>query len=421
VPYVYAGLLLYDLIAGKASLGRSRILGRKKALSLNPAINPKGLKAAVSYFDGAFNDSRMAIALLQSAQAAGAAVHNYHQVITLNKNKSKLSGVTVLDTLTGDKKEYRASVVVNATGPFVDTLRQMDDPLCKPMMQISSGIHIIVEQKFLPSPKGIMIPKTSDGRVLFVLPYQGKCMIGTSDTPATLSTHPKVTDTEIGYLLENVNRYFDIKVTRQDIQGQFSGLRPLLAQQESSDTAMLVREHLETFSKSGLLTIAGGKWTSYRSMAESVVNTALEKLGKSTRQFPCKTAHYPLLGSRYADRESFADLPTNLFARYGDRSPEIIKIMEQEDATQMLHPDLDICKAELLYTIRHEYVRKPLDFIMRRVNLGLIDTLRAQEILHPVTAILGQELRLSSDNVLRLKKEAQEILLTHKLNKEEKC
>ncbi len=408
VPYVYAGLFLYDLISGKASLGRSRLLSRSKALSLNPAINAIGLKAAVSYYDGAFNDTRMVIALLQSAEAQGAKVYNHHQVTSLHKEAGVLSGITVLDKLTKHEKQYHASVILNATGPFVDTIRQLDDPTCAPIIQASSGIHIIVDSKFLPSSKGIMIPQTSDGRVLFVLPYQGKCLIGTSDNPSPLTEHPEVTGTEIGYLLENVNHYFGIKVTPEDILGRFSGLRPLLIQEDTTDTAMLVREHIETFSDSGLLTIAGGKWTSYRSMAESAVDMVLQKLGRTYLDFPCQTEQYTLIGSQHL--EQVASLPESLVQRYGDQASKIIEIATEEDAEALLHEALEINKAELLYTIRHEYVRKPLDFIVRRVNLGLIDQKHAAELIHAVSLILKDELGISDDEIGLLEEESHRLL-----------
>jgi len=408
VPYVYAGLFLYDLISGKASLGRSKLLSRNKALSLNPAINATGLKAAVSYYDGAFNDSRMVIALLQTAEKYGASVHNHHRVTALHKVQGSISGISVQDTLSEEEKHYQAKVVINATGPFVDQIRALDDPQCKAMIQTSSGIHIIVDRKFLPSPQGIMIPQTSDGRVLFVLPYQNKCMIGTSDNPSAPIVRPKVTDTEIGYLLENVNRYFGIKVTPEDILGRFSGLRPLVVQENTTDTAMLVREHIEVFSDSGLLTIAGGKWTSYRSMAESAVDMVLQKLGKTIHDHPCKTENTAVVGSEHLP--SASSLPEGLLKRYGDQASRILEIAADEEAGVLLHEDTEISKAELLYAIRHEYVRKPLDFIVRRVNLGLTDQHLSSTLLHSVCKVMQEELTLSDEQTAYLMRESLQIL-----------
>ena len=233
-------------------------------------------------------------------------------------------------------------------------------------------------------------------------------MIGTSDNSAIPTEHPKVTDAEVDYLLENVNRYFGIKINKGDIQGKFSGLRPLLKQEDATDTAMVVREHSERFSDSGLLTIAGGKWTSYRSMAQSAVDMVLHRLGKNIQNHPCKTEHYALVGSQHLIPHT--SLPHTLHCRYGDQAPKIVEIATLENAQETLHTDLDISKAELLYTIRHEYVRKPLDFIVRRVNLGLIDQPCAMEVVEKVSTIIGEELCLSQERVTALKEEAIDIL-----------
>jgi len=411
IPYIYAGLFLYDLIAGKASLGRSRLLSPSRAKALNPSINPAGLKAAVSYYDGAFNDSRMVIALLQSAQEHGAKVYNHHRVTTLLKEEGTLCGVTVYDKIADETRSYSAKSIVNATGPFVDTIRTLDVPASLPIMQVSSGIHIVVEKKFLPTPMGLMIPETSDGRVLFVLPYRGKCLIGTSDQPADLSEHPVASEQEIAYLLENVNRYFGIRVTQEDILASFSGLRPLLLQ-EDTDTAQLVREHTELFSDSGLLTVAGGKWTSYRSMAERAVDLISEKLGLHT---PCQTTDYKVVGSRQEkseviqilrDKKISEERANYLYSLYGDRSLLVIEVTERNTVGEKLHPALQTTVGELLYAIQYEYVRKPLDFITRRINLGLTDTKTAKEILRSTCDIMERELHWTQQQRSTFEKEA---------------
>jgi len=411
IPYIYAGLFLYDLISGKASLGKSRLLSASRAKILNPSINPKGLKAAVSYYDGAFNDSRMVIALLQSAQEHNAKVYNHHKVISLIKEDGVLSGVTVQDRLTQATETFHAKMIVNAAGPFVDSIRTLDEYGSKALMQVSSGIHIVVESSFLPSPMGLMIPKTSDGRVLFVLPYRGKCLIGTSDQPSSLSEHPVASEQEIGYLLKNVNRYFGIQVTQKDILASFSGLRPLLLQ-EDTDTAQLVREHTELFSDSGLLTVAGGKWTSYRSMAEGAVDIISEKLGQHTT---CQTTDYKVVGSRQDKVAVIREIlrqkvsekrAAYLYSLYGDRSSKVLEITDKHLAYDTLHPSLETTVGELLYAIQYEYVRKPLDFITRRINIGLTDTHITQEILKNICDIMKRELHWSEDQRNKLEEEA---------------
>lgn len=413
IPYVYAGLFLYDLIAGKASLGRSKLLSPSRAKTANPTINPHGLKAAVSYYDGAFNDSRMTIALLQSAAACGAQVFNHHEVTALHKEQGQINGLTVRNRLKKTEQHYSAKMVVNATGPFVDNIRKLDNPDCEPMMQVSSGIHIVVDAHFLPTPTGLMIPETSDGRVLFVLPYQGKCLVGTSDQPAKTEEHPTPTREEIAYLLENVNRYFDIKITQEDILSSFCGLRPLLRQESTTDTSQLVREHIEKLSDSGLLSIAGGKWTSYRSMAQSAVDIVTQKLGVSSR---CQTADYKVTGSKthkaavmeMLEKENVpAEKATYLYHHYGDQSLKVVEIGRAHKEDTLLHPSVQTTTSELIYCIRHEFVRKPLDFLVRRINLGLVDTSLAMETLPQICDIMARELAWSSTETLHYKKEAR--------------
>jgi len=412
IPYIYAGLLLYDRISGKASLGRSRLLSAAKAKAMNPSINPLGLKAAVSYYDGAFNDSRMVIALLQSAQEYGAEVYNHHKVTSLLKKEGHVCGVTVQEKINGSEQHYHAKSIVNAAGPFVDTVRLLDDPSSKPIMQCSSGIHIVVDRKFLPTETGLMIPKTSDGRVLFVLPYRDKCLIGTSDQPAGLSEHPAASKEEIAYLLENIRRYFDIQITEEEILGSFSGLRPLLLQ-EKGDTAQLVREHIEHFSDSGLLTVSGGKWTSYRSMAEQAVDTVAATLGNRAT---CQTMKHKVAGSqksRSLIMEALQKMPispqraTYLYSLYGDRSLQVLEVCDETPTGhETLHPLLMTTLGELRYGIRHEYVRKPLDFITRRINIGLTDTRTSQEVLKTICDIMERELHWSKAQRNTLEKEA---------------
>ncbi len=404
VPYIYSGLWLYDRISGKASLGKSKLISASEALSINPSINPEKLKAAVSYYDGSFNDSRMVIALLQSAQENGAIVHNHHKVTKLHKKLGKLNGVTVVNQINQREDKFTADIIINASGPFVDLVRKLDELECKPLLQISSGIHLIVDRKFLPSPKGIMIPKTSDGRVLFLLPYQDRCIIGTSDNPAILNEHPIASKEETKYLLENINRYLSVKITHNDILASFSGLRPLLAHHGTDKTSKLVREHIETFSASGLLTVAGGKWTSYRSMAESAVNSALERLVKSIDAYPCKTEQYKLIGSRNPISDK---IPKELASRYGDQTDKVMNIVSSMDKDEKLPLNL---KAELIYTIANEYVTKPLDFLVRRTNIAMKNKEEALLLLPKLAKTMKSELGYSDDLYNKLEEEASDIL-----------
>jgi glycerol-3-phosphate dehydrogenase len=417
LPYIYAGLVLYDILSGKASLGRSRLIGPRKAKRLNPDIDPKGLKGAVSYWDGAFRDSRMVIALLRSAEELGAEVRNHREVTGLIKEGGRIQGVRYRNQITGEEGEVRARLIINATGPFADRLRRMDEETLPPLIQPSSGVHLLLPARFLPSPDGLPIPKTRDGRVLFALPYLGECLVGTTDRPAELSEHPEATEEEIAYLIEHLNATFDLKVRREDILSSFAGLRPLVREPGKGSTAEIVREYVTELSPGGLLTIAGGKWTSYRAMAEATLDKALQLLNHPP--VPCRTDDYPVVGSRSEERDVLALLEAggleakiarHLYRHYGDQSPEILAIAEAEGAFARFHPEYPVIEAELLYTIRNEYVKKPLDFLVRRCSLGLLDRRAAQETLPMVLEIMARECRWSSERIQEREEEALRLL-----------
>ncbi len=419
LPYIYAGLLLYDLLSGKASLGRSRLLGPKEALRRSPGIDPKGLKGAVSYFDGAFNDSRMVIALLQSAEALGAKPCNHHAVESLLEERGKICGVRILERLTGRRREYGAKIVINAAGPFCDEIRRMENPDAEPLLVTSRGTHIVLDRSFLPTEKGLMIPKTADGRLLFALPWEGHCLIGTTDLPSPPTEHPLPDEEEIEYLIEHANRYFDIKIEHKDILAAFSGLRPLVKRPGVDSTAKLLREYVTEFSPGGLLTVTGGKWTSYRAMAEHTVDLAVETLGDSHKNRVCQTADYKVAGSRGDRRQIVGQLRSAgmeeaccdyLYRHYGDRSPAILEIARKEGLKDRIHPGFCALKAEIPYTIRHEYVRRPLDFLARRCNLAMEERTKALEALPAVTELMARELQWSQTRRSAEESEAREAL-----------
>ena len=422
LPYVYAGLFLYDRISGKASLGRSRLLSSQSALAANPAIDPQGLKGAVRYYDGAFNDARMVIALIQSAEAAGAQVYNHHAVTRLLKDETgQLTGVEVHDRLNDTLTRRYATAVINATGPFTDTIRHMDDPDAPPLVTLSSGIHIVLPARFLPTPTGMMIPRTSDGRLIFALPYRGHCLVGTTDQPASLSEHPPVQEEEIDFLLEHLNRYLAHKATRKDILATFSGLRPLIASGAHGSTAELVREAVYLSSPSGLFTVAGGKWTAYRAMAERAIDTLLRHHPALSATRPCLSAEHPVHGSQ-APREKvikklhthpqLAPLAGYLYPLYGDQSPCIGRYASTPDDLIPLLSDLPVTRAEIRYTLHHEYVRKPLDFLIRRSGVGLIDRQAARDLLPEVLSVMAETLGWDDATKSAMKNEADERLRT---------
>ncbi|WP_298039538.1 FAD-dependent oxidoreductase [uncultured Desulfuromonas sp.] len=400
VPMVTIGLKLYDLLAGKMGIGHSRLLSRKKALQRFPMLQAKGLKAGVLYYDGQFNDARMAVALAMTAREHGAVVANHVEVTDLVKESGHVAGARLKDSLTGSEWTLRARGVVNATGPFGDRLRQMDDPAATPIITASSGIHIVLDERFAPPETGLMIPKTEDGRVLFVIPWQGHALVGTTDDPAEISEHPRATEDEVDYLLRHVRKYFDLSVTRDDIKATWSGLRPLVADPEAADTSNLVRDHVISMSEAGLLTIVGGKWTSYRRMAEDTVDQAVAGYGLEPA-LACQTNDTPVAGgagylpdggARLVGAHGLAaDVAANLNRAYGDRADAVAEVAA-EGFDSRLHPDHPYIEAEIVYAVRHEFAERAIDVLARRLPLALIDKAATAAVARRVVEIMAKEL-----------------------------
>ena len=400
VPYVYAGLMFYDLLAGKKGIGHSSLISRQEALQRFPMLKAEGLKAGVVYYDGQFNDSRMAVTLALTAQKNGAVVANHVEAIELLKTDGKLCGARVRDSINGEQFTIKARGVINATGPFVDRLRQLDDTAVAPILKASTGIHIVLSQRFAPPEAGLMIPKTDDGRVLFILPWQGHTLIGTTESPSEIVDHPPAKEEEIEYLLRHINRYFDLAVKRDDVKAGWSGLRPLVQAPQAANTAQLVREHLIEVSASGLLTIAGGKWTSYRKMAEEAVDHAIQTwlLGPARA---CYTKRYPLFGGEKFDPRGEraliatygldSDVANRLHHAYGDQAPEVAKLARAGLGAR-LHPDHPCLEAEVIYAVRKEFAERAGDVLIRRVSLALVDNASAIAALPRVIELMAGEL-----------------------------
>ena len=315
VPYYYAGCKMYDILAGKENMESSYLMSKGKALETFPMLKSEGLVGAVVYYDGQHNDSRMNMALIMTAVKHGAAVANYCEVTELHKDPKtgKLIGAQVVDNLTKKSFPIRARGVINATGPFTDALLKLDNPDHKPIVQASSGIHITLPGYYSPRTMGLLDPATSDGRVIFFLPWQGNTIAGTTDTPSRVTKTPEASEEDIRWVLNEVRNYLspDIKVRRGDVLSAWSGLRPLVRDPsaEEGSTAGLVRSHVVHVSDSGLLTIAGGKWTTYRKMAEETVDEAVKVFGLEGRvKSGCVTDTLRLVGSDGWSRNMFIGL-----------------------------------------------------------------------------------------------------------------
>ncbi|WP_024955376.1 glycerol-3-phosphate dehydrogenase/oxidase [Sulfurospirillum arcachonense] len=415
IPYMYIGLVLYDLISGNRRLGTSKIVGKKEIMDIFPAVKKKNLKGGVRYYDGAFNDAKMIISLLQSAKEKGCEVKNYTEVIDFLYEDTKLRGVRLFDKLKNIEYELTSDCIINATGVFSDQVRKLDDKNSKEMLKVSSGIHIVLDKKFLPNNEGIMIPKTEDGRVLFMLPYLGKCLVGTTDEESKVEEHPCVSNDDIEYLLRHIDKYFDVKVSKSDILSSWSGLRPLVINENVQSTKELVREHVISKAESGLISIVGGKWTTYRKMAEEILDFSF----KDKRNLQdCGTKEYKLVGNNkniINIQEKLNGLNYNnklvkhLISSYGDCSLDVVKYIEKF-GTKKLHEEYPYVEAEVYYSIDHEFTCKPLDFLVRRIGLGFIDKKGAKECLESTTEIFKDKFSWNEEEYTLHVKEAKNIL-----------
>lgn len=400
IPYYWAGLKLYDLLAGKVNLAPSRFLSAKEIRDRFPILKSTGLSGGVLYYDGQFNDARMNVTLALTAAEQGAVVANHVEVVSLNKVQGKVCGVTVRDRFTGDTWEIAAKVVINATGPLTDTIRRLDDPQIPPLLHVSSGTHIVLDAKFSPPDTGILIPKTEDGRVLFILPWLGHTLVGTTDNPTELSHNPQPIAADIDYILHHLQQYFTHAITPTEIRSAWSGLRPLVSNSQAASTAKLSRDHVISVSESGLLTITGGKWTTYRKMALDTVDAVLQ-LGNIDCDRPSKTENLKLVGAANFQREGDlqlqktyhleADVATYLHHAYGDRAFHIANLAQQgyDQRLATHHPYLE---AEVIYTAQYESACSVIDVLARRTRLSFLDQQAALTALPRVVQLLGHTL-----------------------------
>lgn len=401
LPYYYVGLKLYDLLAGRRStLPGARLLGRRAAERLFPRLNPAGLRGGVVYYDGQFDDARLNVALVQSARERGAAVANYVEATALKKEGGRIAGIVARDALTGKTFEVRGKAVINATGPGVDRLRRLDAPAAKAMLAASSGTHLVLPKRFTPPDVGLLIPKTSDGRVLFVLPWQGKTLVGTTDNPAEAAADPKPARADVDYILETMGRYYAQKPTRADVLSQWTGLRPLVVGDASRTTAQLSRDHAVEVADSGLISVAGGKWTTYRRIAEDVVDRALLPAGLQPPFARSRTKDLPVAGAegygpglaQSLGREHGleADVAAHLAETYGSRAPNVAKLAAARGAR--LAPGHPYIEAEVLYAVQVESARSVADVVERRLRLGFLDRRAELAALPRVAALMGEAL-----------------------------
>jgi len=381
------GLKFYDILAGRLSLGKSYFINKEKTLSKLPQLKRDGLKGGVVYHDGQFDDARFAVALALSAAERGALVLNYCKVSSLIKNeKGKISGVKANDEITGEEFNLNSKVVINATGVFADDIAKMDNPASKPSIKPSQGVHIVLDKSFLQSDSAIMIPKTSDGRVLFAIPWYNEVVVGTTDTPVdSVSMEPAALEKEINFILKTAELYLVKPPRREDVLCIYAGLRPLAANPDNPDSTKEVsRRHKITLSPSGLLSIIGGKWTTYRRMAEETINKAISEGFLAKKE--CITADLKLTG--LPEKNSAGRLHI-----YGESYSEIEKMISESPSLAIpLNLKLPYTLAEIIWICRNEMPVTIEDILARRTRALLLNAHASAAIAPEVAGIMAQEL-----------------------------
>lgn len=438
-PYFWAGTKFYDFLAGAENIESSYFLTKSKALNAFPMLKHENLFGALVYYDGAHNDSRMNVSLAMTGALYGATVVNHMEVTGLTKDEhGRLNGAMVKDLVPGmngkeaEPFKIRAKGVINATGPFTDSIRKMDDQSVPEIVAPSSGIHVILPGYYSPTKMGLIDPHTSDGRVIFFLPWHGNTIAGTTDAPCNITQNPIAGEEEISWILKEVQNYLqpDIKVRRGDVLAAWSGIRPLVRDPKKSKSEGLVRNHLLTTSDSGLLTISGGKWTTYRQMAEETVDKAIRKFKLSTSSLldppmisgvsnfaddapldgTCQTHKVRLVGAHGWSKTLFINLiqhfgietevAKHLCEAYGDRAWQVAALCGptgsrfpvRGERISTLYPFVD---GEVRYAIRHEYASTAVDVLARRTRLAFLNAQATLEALPKVIDLMSEELNWS--------------------------
>ena len=387
-PFYGIGMKVYDALAGKYGFGASKILSREETLSFIPTLKTDGLRGGVQYFDGQFDDSRLLIALARTAARQGAALVNYARVDRLLRSTAGfVEGVVAVDLENGTELELRAKVVINATGPFSDSIRRMDDPSARAIIAPSQGVHLVLDRSFLSGESAIMVPHTRDGRVMFAIPWHGHALIGTTDTPLTdIPLDPVPLADEIEFILDTARDYLQRPPGESDIQSVFAGIRPLVREGgDEEDTASISRDHTLLVAQSGLVTICGGKWTTYRRMAEECITLAAT-IGGLEEQ-PCETQELRIHGY-HQHAEKFGSLEV-----YGADAPALEDLMRDNPELQdRLHEDLPYRAGEVVWGVRHEMARTVEDVLSRRTRSLLLDARAAIAMAPTVASLMAAEM-----------------------------
>ena len=371
--YYAFGLKIYDLLAGSLSLGKTKVLSKKETIAHLPAINPDKLSGGILYVDGQFDDSRLCIDLAITATSQGASLINYCKATGFEKSKDKISHVKIKDTLSGNEYSVNTKSVINATGVFTDSILQMDDAKRHDLVSPSQGIHLVVDPSFFPGANAMMIPKTTDGRVLFAVPWHGKIVLGTTDTPInTTQIEPIPLEEEIEFILKHINKYCINTIHRSDVKSVYVGLRPLVKIKGKQRTSLLSRDHTLVIAPSGLVTITGGKWTTYRKMAQDAVDNAV--FISKQRKTDCRTKSI-LIGNNK------------------EKELLIKEMIENNDSLgEKIHVNYPYLQAEVVYGIKYEMAISVEDILARRTRLLFLDAKAAMVSAPLVAKIMATEM-----------------------------
>ncbi|XP_060724940.1 glycerol-3-phosphate dehydrogenase, mitochondrial isoform X1 [Tachysurus vachellii] len=430
LPYYWAGIKMYDLVAGSHCLKSSYVLSKSKALELFPMLKKDKLVGAIVYYDGQHNDSRMNLAIALTAARYGATIANYTEVMQLLKatdpltGKEKVCGARCRDVITGREFNVRAKCVINATGPFTDSLRKMDNEKTANICQPSAGVHIVIPGYYSPDNMGLLDPATRDGRVIFFLPWEKMTIAGTTDTPTDVTAHPIPMEEDINFILSEVRHYLspDVDVRRGDVLAAWSGIRPLVTDPNSKDTQSICRNHVVNISESGLVTIAGGKWTTYRSMAEETLDAAIKE--HKLHASPSRTVGLMLDGGKdwtptlyirlVQDYGLENEVAQHLAATYGGRAFEVARMAQVTGKRwpivgKRLVSEFPYIESEVIYCIK-EYACTAIDMIARRTRLGFLNVQAADEALPRIVEIMAKELKWNEEKKNEELKAAKQFL-----------
>ncbi|GFQ90669.1 glycerol-3-phosphate dehydrogenase, mitochondrial [Trichonephila clavata] len=432
VPYYWVGIKAYDFVAGRQQVKSSYFLSRSKALELFPMLKKDKLCGALVYYDGQHNDARMNLSIIITAARLGANVANHVAVTELLKKDDgssieKVCGTKVKDLLTGKEWKIHAKSVINATGPFTDSIRKMDDQKCSMICQPSAGVHIILPAYYSPDNMGLLDPATSDGRVIFFLPWQKMTIAGTTDRPCEITHHPSPTEDEIQFILNEVKNYLtpEITVRRGDVMSVWSGIRPLVLNPNKGSTEALARNHVLHVSDSNLITIAGGKWTTYRVMAKEAVDAAVQKCNLKPKS-DCQTDGLLLEGASgwtpnmyirlVQDYGLESEVAKHLANTYGDRAFTVAKHASLTGKRwpiigRRLHEEYPYIEAEVRYAI-YEYACTAVDVIARRLRLSFLNVQATEEALPNIISIMADELNWNKNKQKEEYEKAMEFLRT---------